>query len=58
MGAARRRADVSHLMAGLPLQTRERLVIWLAIGIVVYFAYSRASAARARSAPSEEIVPG
>jgi APA family basic amino acid/polyamine antiporter len=30
-------------MAGLPLATWERLVIWLAIGLVVYFGYSRQS---------------
>ena len=30
-------------MAGLPMATWERLVIWLAIGLVVYFAYSRRS---------------
>src|SRR5258706_1655760 len=28
-------------MVGLPLATWERLVIWLAIGLVVYFTYSR-----------------
>jgi APA family basic amino acid/polyamine antiporter len=28
-------------MAGLPLATWERLVIWLAAGLVIYFAYSR-----------------
>jgi APA family basic amino acid/polyamine antiporter len=30
-------------MVGLPLATWERLVIWLAIGLVIYFAYSRRS---------------
>ena len=30
-------------MVGLPLATWERLVIWLAIGLVVYFGYSRRS---------------
>jgi basic amino acid/polyamine antiporter, APA family len=30
-------------MVGLPMSTWERLVIWLAIGLVVYFSYSRRS---------------
>jgi APA family basic amino acid/polyamine antiporter len=30
-------------MVGLPLATWERLLIWLAIGLVVYFSYSRRS---------------
>jgi APA family basic amino acid/polyamine antiporter len=30
-------------MAGLPLATWERLLIWLAIGLVIYFSYSRRS---------------
>jgi APA family basic amino acid/polyamine antiporter len=38
-------------MAGLPWQTWERLLIWLALGFVVYFAYSRR---RARGAGSKE----
>jgi APA family basic amino acid/polyamine antiporter len=28
-------------MVGLPVATWERLLIWLAIGLVVYLAYSR-----------------
>jgi basic amino acid/polyamine antiporter, APA family len=39
-----------YLMIGLPLSTWERLVIWLVIGLAIYFAYSRARAARVRSA--------
>jgi len=30
-----------YLMAGLPWHTWERLIIWLVIGIVIYFSYSR-----------------
>jgi len=32
-------------MVGLPLATWERLLIWLAIGLLVYFGYSRRSSA-------------
>jgi APA family basic amino acid/polyamine antiporter len=42
-------------MVGLPLATWERLVIWLAIGLVVYFTYSRRSSllsAEMSSSPS------
>ncbi|WP_256009480.1 amino acid permease [Desertivirga xinjiangensis] len=30
-----------YLMAGLPWHTWERLIIWLIIGIIIYFTYSR-----------------
>jgi basic amino acid/polyamine antiporter, APA family len=39
-----------YLMVGLPLSTWQRLVVWLVIGLAIYFAYSRARAARVRSA--------
>jgi APA family basic amino acid/polyamine antiporter len=35
-------------MASLPIQTWERLVIWLAIGLVIYFAYGRRHAQATR----------
>src|SRR5919109_1512783 len=38
-----------YLMVGLPLSTWQRLVIWLVVGLTIYFAYSRARAARVRS---------
>ena len=45
-----------YLMIGLPLSTWERLVIWLVIGLAIYFAYSRARAARVRSAVSARVT--
>jgi APA family basic amino acid/polyamine antiporter len=41
-----------YLMVGLPLSTWERLVIWLVIGLAIYFAYSRARAAVVRGQES------
>jgi APA family basic amino acid/polyamine antiporter len=41
-------------MVALPATTWERLVIWLALGMIVYFAYGRRSALRTRS---ERTVP-
>jgi basic amino acid/polyamine antiporter, APA family len=39
-----------YLMAGLPWPTWERLLIWLAIGLAIYFLYGRANAERTRVA--------
>jgi APA family basic amino acid/polyamine antiporter len=36
-------------MAGLPVQTWVRLFVWLAIGLVIYFAYGRRKAERVRA---------
>ena len=38
-------------MVALPLETWERLVVWLAIGLVIYFAYGRRRAAAGRDVP-------
>jgi APA family basic amino acid/polyamine antiporter len=38
-----------YLMIGLPLATWERLVIWLAIGLSIYFFFGRRNAARLRA---------
>jgi APA family basic amino acid/polyamine antiporter len=38
-------------MIGLPLSTWERLVVWLAVGLVVYFTYSRRSSALSADRP-------
>ncbi|MDQ4080733.1 MAG: hypothetical protein M3125_08230, partial [Gemmatimonadota bacterium] len=43
-------ATCLYLMVGLPLSTWKRLVIWLVVGMVIYFGYSRARAARVRAA--------
>ena len=37
-------------MAGLPLETWLRLVIWLVVGLAIYFSYGRANALRTRVA--------
>ena len=36
-------------MLGLPWATWERLLIWLGLGLVIYFAYGQRSAARHRA---------
>jgi len=37
-----------YLMSGLPLATWERLVIWLAVGLMIYFGFGRENAKRLR----------
>jgi APA family basic amino acid/polyamine antiporter len=44
-----------YLMAGLPKETWERLVIWFVIGIVIYFGYSIRHSKL--NAPSTDRVP-
>jgi APA family basic amino acid/polyamine antiporter len=36
-------------MTGLPLTTWVRLAVWLAVGLLLYFAYGAGSAARVRA---------
>lgn len=43
-------ASCIYLMAGLPWPTWERLLAWLAIGLVIYFAYGQRNAERVRLA--------
>ena len=44
-------------MVALPGTTWERLVIWLAIGMIVYFGYGRRNAARTRAERATEQAP-
>jgi APA family basic amino acid/polyamine antiporter len=38
-----------YLMSGLPLPTWQRLIIWLVLGILIYFGYGVRSAQRVRA---------
>ncbi|MGH7649328.1 MAG: amino acid permease, partial [Gemmatimonadaceae bacterium] len=44
-------------MVGLPLETWARLVIWLVIGLAIYFWYGRHGAERLRQAGSASVSP-
>jgi APA family basic amino acid/polyamine antiporter len=46
------------LMASLPLDTWIRLVVWLAIGMVIYFSYGRHHSRVQQSVPDEIKVAG
>lgn len=46
------------LMASLPLDTWIRLVVWLAIGMVIYFSYGRHHSRVQKLAPEEAKVAG
>ena len=43
-------------MAGLPLETWLRLVIWLVVGLAIYFGYGRHGARRVREARRASVV--
>jgi APA family basic amino acid/polyamine antiporter len=52
-------AACGYLMYGLPWETWERLLVWLAIGLLIYFTYGRFSAARLRAQRAgEATLPG
>ncbi len=39
------------MMLGLPVDTWLRLVVWLAVGLVIYFSYSRSHSRVQRALP-------
>ena len=47
-----------YLMAGLPFATWQRLIIWLAIGLAIYFLYGRRAAELKRSRDRADVMAG
>jgi basic amino acid/polyamine antiporter, APA family len=47
-----------YLISGLPTATKERLVIWLVIGLVIYFLYGRTHSRVGNAAAQPQPVPG
>ena len=45
------------MMLALPIETWLRLVVWLAVGLVVYFSYGARHSALRQRAPSSPVVP-
>jgi APA family basic amino acid/polyamine antiporter len=45
------------MMVALPTDTWLRLLVWLALGLVIYYAYGRKRSKLARSASSTHLAP-